>query len=376
VKALHSGAFRGPRLGLRLLALALATSGFAPATRAGQSGPLTPRSQVLIYYANETSEHAASSPNYSTLFAELRKSSNPLVARLAQLVAHDAEVFPTIVRRDIEDLSRAAMHFGFDLATFTNAMAVDNRYRFVGGASGSVETRRFPEPAAASSPILTTSPLSRPDVLRSALLEVSRGYPVDGLDVVLIVNSHGSGDMAMIPRVNADLSSPDRALALIRLLESGGAGNAPAWTALQGTTKLEFWRMLRDVSSARGVRFLLVFREACSSGVAGWTELSLVPPSVEAFAHTARETMKPIELDYGAMFAAGPAVEDWIARLSGGLQHHGIHVSTRRTLWVWPLFITLGSIPTTLFFVPLVGWLAWHGTRKFVVRWRTARQAA
>jgi len=55
---------------------------------------------------------------------------------------------------------------------------------------------------------------------REGLLSVAALYPPNSLDIVLITNSHGSRDMALIPRVNADLSQADAGRAMREMLES------------------------------------------------------------------------------------------------------------------------------------------------------------
>ena len=104
--------------------------------------------------------------------------------------------------------------------------------------------------------------------------------------MVVITNSHGGRDMALIPRVNADLSQTGAALAMREMLELDDNGAPPAWAQPQGTSKLAYWQVLEDVSVARGVRFPLVFRETCISGIRSFTELFAIPDSVGVIAHS------------------------------------------------------------------------------------------
>jgi hypothetical protein len=46
--------------------------------------------------------------------------------------------------------------------------------------------------------------------------------------------------------------------------------------------------------------------------------------------------------------------------LSAGLSRSGVHVDSRWTIWLWVALISVGSIPSALFFIPLAAWLTWQ----------------
>lgn len=329
--------------------------------------------KIVIYYANETSKQAADSKNYALLLSVLRKSSNPEAAAIADGIESDTRGFPAVVRRDVKAILAAARRLKLDFAAFTNAMALDGRYLFYRSTDDTVETRGLPDLPATSSPILASSPLSRPEVFRAALLEVGSLYPANSVDAVLIANSHGSGEMALMPRVNTDLSSMDAASAMAQLLESGEQGaTPPSWAVLQGTNKMDFWRAISDADTAHGIRFPLVFREACASGPGSWAEISAVPESVGALAHSAMENIRPADIDYASVFAFDGGNRDWVEGISSGLENFGIHLDTKRTLWFWVALIASGSVHPALYFMPLALWLVWYGLFRLRARLATA----
>jgi hypothetical protein len=333
------------------------------------------RQSVLIFYANETSQEAVRSENYANVLAVLRRTGGLEAERTAASVLRDAERFPELVKRDIADLVSAAQRWKFDLAVFTNEMAFDGRYMFYRAATGQLETRELPEIPPTPSIVLETSPLARPDVFRSALLAVTGQYPKDSLDAALIADSHGSGDMALIPRVNADLSRPDAARQMQQLLESDDNGVPPDWAGLQGTSKLDFWQTIRDVSAMSGVRFPLVFREACASGLRTWREYDAFPGSVAVLAHSAMGELDSANIRYARIFSAEAPSSDWSSALAAGLSRSGVHVDSKWTLWLWVALITVGSIPLGLFFIPLAAWLIWYVGAGLATRGRTDRAA-
>lgn len=354
---------RTPRLVAALLLLFLSTQSRATADE---------RQRLLVYYANETSAEAARSDNYAALLAILRKSANPAATRIAESVENDARKFSALAARDERDLLAAAARVGFDLAIFTNARTVAGHYLHYRHPRGTVERRPFPPLPPASSVVLASSPLARQEAFRAALADIAALYPADALDLILIANSHGSGDMALMPRVNTDLSTTDAASALAQMLDASEQGNAPTWAALQGTGKLAFWAELDALARSRGVRFPLVFREACASGLRTWQEFGALPAAVGVVAHSGMGDMDATVIDYAAIFAAVPPAGDWQAALERGLASRGIRLNTERTLWFWVGLITLGEIHVAYYFIPVGLWLGWFAMHAMRGRRRAA----
>ena len=346
------------RLGLILASLlceiALSSAGVAKDARL----------PLLVYYGDETVSQASESENYAALLEVLRSSTSPRAGVVADNIVKDAERFPLLVKRDIEALKGQAERLGFDLAIFTNALAFDGKYQLHRTESGTTETHKLPDIPPTSSTILATSPLSRPEYLRAGLLSVSGLYPPGSLDMVLITNGHGGRDVTLMPRVNADLSEAGAALAMRQMLESDDNGVPPAWARVQGTSKRAYWEVLAEVSAAHGVRFPLVFRETCVSGVRTFAELFAIPDSVGLIAHSGRGQIDGWDLDYTQMLGAVGLDSDWIAALSVALKDRDVYVDTWMTAWFGVLLIALDTIPSVVFFVPLALWIAWYATRR------------
>ncbi len=317
------------------------------------------RRQVLVYYADETAAQASQSKNYATVLAILRGSSKPLAATLAEGIVTDGKKFPLLVQRDSDALEIQARRLGFDLAIFTNALAFEGHYLLLRAGSDQAEIRALPPISATPSTILATSPLSRPEYFRAALFLVGALYPPNSLDIVLVANGHGGSEMALIPRVNADMSQPGAVARMRRMLETDDMATQPAWAVPQGTSKIEFWRIIGEVSSTFGARFPLVFREVCLSGLRSWTEFFAVPQSVGLIADTAGDEMNGWDLDYAQMLGNVSPDANWTASLSARLKDHGVHVHTWATAWTELILMTLQRIPVGAFFIPLVLWLAW-----------------
>jgi len=322
--------------------------------------PSVERRQVFVYYANETTPQQLRSQNYADVLAVLRTSANPRARDIARDIARDAERFPGFVERDKAALSAAARKIGFDLAIFTNELVASSHYLFVDGRSGSAERRRFSLGPEGGTAVLRGSPLARPEVFRSALMSVAAAYPQGSLDIVLVTSSHGSEEMALMPRVNTDLSVSGAPEDFARRLVSDEELPTPAWARLQGTDKIQFWNAVAEVALSRDVRFPLVVRAACGSGVTTWQEYRAVPGAVERLGHTDMQNLDLLHMDYAKLLAASPTGTGWIASFAAALPQAGLHVDAPRSLWWRPLVSSLQAIPLALYFAPIAGWLAWY----------------
>jgi hypothetical protein len=159
------------------------------------------------------------------------------------------------------------------------------------------------------------------------------------------------------------------------MLETGDNGEPPDWAVPKGTTKIAFWQVLADASSAFGMRFPLVFRETCVGGLRSWTEFFTVPSSVDLIADSGMDEINGWELDYANLLGPVGPGSDWAASLTEALKLQGLNVRTRTTAWIDVLVIWLGQIPIAAFFAPLALWLAWYAVASYRERRRTPGKA-
>lgn len=324
--------------------------------------------RVVVYYANEASAAAARSPNEIALLSALRKSNTPLAKQLIDSIAADQRFFPEIVRRDVRALQADAERDGFDLFVFTNELALRGGY-LARAARGRPALQRWVLPPEPRDPVLDTSPLSRPDVLRAALSAVERRAP-PGSDVIFIANSHGSDGMALMPRVNADMSiaKPADVLSELRAVDSA----TPIWAHLKGTTKVAFWQALAEADARGALRYALVFREACASGIASWDEYRAWPSDVALVADSGRANLDPSAIEVGADVDVPATDPAWSTAVASRLQRNGIAVETKRGAALGMLWLTLGSVPAAVYFVPLIAWVFWYVLTERVRRSRAS----
>jgi hypothetical protein len=319
------------------------------------------RHQIVVFYADETTAQAVRSANYTILLSALRSSANPLAAKIADNLITDATAYPAAVRAEATALLAAARVHHFNLAIFTNALALDGQYLLYRTSTGRQETRALPALPAAPSPALATSPLSRPGYFRQSLDEIARLYPPDSLDVILITNSHGGGDLTLTPLVFADLTTAKVSELSAALAAPDINVVRPLWAAYPGTTKVEYWRVIATIGSERGVRFPLVFRQTCESGISSWHELFSVPDNVGLVAHTANGSLDYVAIDYASVFDRDVHRSALVAHVAKELERQHIHVNGAANLWLGLAYADLVRLYPYLMFLPLVLWVLAYG---------------
>jgi hypothetical protein len=322
------------------------------------------RRDLLIYYADETTPQSANSGNDRALLSLLAGSRSKLAPAIARGILADAHDFPLVVQADIDALSDASEAGGFDLAVFTNALALQHRYWLHRAGSTGFASEQLPDLPPAPNAVLADSPLSREDEFTAALSAVASQYRPGAVRAVLITNAHGDETMALTPRVFAVLSFARAGEVLARLdSPSAGSGPRPRWAEYQGVSKIAFWRILHDVGERRGLTFPLVFRDSCASGIATLSEALTLPAEVGAIADTDRNLTGLTDIDYREVFAGVRGPVDLPEFLVSRLKARGVFVHTRRTAWIEPAGWLARRFWGVLLFLPLVAWIGWVSVR-------------
>jgi hypothetical protein len=333
-----------------------------------------PPNEIVIYYGNETTSAAADSTNYGVLLAALRAHGGKEGADLAGAIAEDAKISPSVVGDEVKSLLNGCGRITADIAVFTNAPARDGRYLLCRAASQTVEARPFAALAPSPDAILNLTPLSRPEYFHAALEQIGALFAGRPPKAILLTHSHGSPETALMPRVSAEVTDlPPATLRHILDLRD----SKPNWAALKGTSKLQYWPVLSDVESAYGMRFALVFRQACESGLDGFAEFGAIPQGVSRIAHTAMSDLPYGKIDYHALVRSAAAAPGVATAFAANLAAQGMHVDTKWRLLVWLAPVYLWSLPSAIWFAPIglwLGWMTWTFSRQYsarkLQRWR------
>jgi hypothetical protein len=346
----------------RLVVSVLATLAYAIVLAGEVAAAPAPdaRRAVLVYYGNDTLADAPLSANYAALFDILRRKNDAASEETAETLRHDARRSGEVITRDIEVLRTAARLYNLEFFAFTNELAIQGGFLSAGPADDTATIRALPFTLARGSSVLERSPLSRADFLLHALTAVIGTAPARPHDIHLIVNTHGTGELAMMPRVAADFTTANADAVLAQLANESNDLALPL--QLHGTRKLELWDTISTLSSRHDLRFPVIFMESCDSGPLEWNEYLAIPPSVEILAHSGTSGLKPVEIEYtGLLDTAGGSARnagDFKRALIDQLAAKGVQVDSRRSLWRWPAKTMLASIPVFWFFLPLGIWIA------------------
>jgi hypothetical protein len=309
---------------------------------------------TLVYYANETVPQIVDSRHYQSLLRLLEAERDARADSVMRSIQYDLAFFPAAVQKDIKDLRATALANAWTLFIFTNASALKGNYERQ-GADGVTETYAFPLSPTNEDPLLEYSPLARPEVLRNAAAEVADQLKGSNAKLVFITKTHGSEDMALMPRVSADTSWVTRSELRSLMNESDSADSfSPSWAAERGTSKIEFWQSLRRWRDD-GIDLALIIRDSCRSGVSSLEEYFWVPWQTKAIAHSGNTELYFNQLDYGRIFSLAPrqTIEDSYAALVA----NGLAIETRSDRLYRAAELALRAIPLPLFFIPFVVWL-------------------
>jgi hypothetical protein len=181
-------------------------------------------------------------------------------------------------------------------------------------------------------------------------------YPKGSLKVTLIVNSHGMSELVLMPRVNVDLSiaTPQDVLDQLQADDSGRA--QPIWAQLQGTSKVQFWKVLQEFSLQYGATIPFVFLEACQSGPYTFSDVWSIPSSVGSVGHAATRNIYPEQLLFSSIT---DSQNDFAAGLTKYLSNKGVSIDSKYSSLRWVVAVYVKHVPLVVYLTPLLLWVLW-----------------
>lgn len=289
----------------------------------------------------------------------------------AKQLTTDAQTFASTVNVDVQSLVSQARQLGFDLVIFTNTLARKRQFLLV---TNGAESHISLSLKLSTSPPTAYSPLSLRDNFAAALDQVAVILP-GSKDVTLVVNSHGTKNFAIIPRLATDFTSRPPSWWSKRLKDAQGDDLAIEPLRLEGISKTDFWLTLGEVSERHKLTFSTVVLDACESGISTWDQLWAIPPTIGAIIDTGLGSTHPGQIDYARLssFMKPSNGLSLTYAMTGLLADYGFERSRPGWRWRLPLIMTLTAIPWELYLLPLMVWLARYrpfgsGTRRLVVR--------
>lgn len=342
---------------LAAAAILAAASVFFSAETYPSKATLRPGDVAIFYYANDTLRTIESEPNYRRLFALLDKSNTETAIGLRRALKNDIDYFPNAIRREIAALEAFARSHDVPLAIFTNGYARRGVFLFADGAR---ETRElaFPATLSGQDPVFRSAPLALASNFKVALETVGSMTPFVGRSLILVTKSHGTNDLAMMPRVSVDYTKVAEA-DFLRQLSTDASADTPPWAIMQGITKRDYWRAIEAASSEKDLEIAVVFRDACASGLSGFGELVEYPAAVRLLAHSGASPIYFDQVDYAGVFADMDASSDILTTLRARFAEHGIKVHDRQEAWSELLSSQAKKLLPVALFLPLLLWCLW-----------------
>ncbi len=320
---------------------------------------MKPDGVAIVYYANDTLSTIESEPNYRRLFTLLDRSNSEFAKDLRRALKNDLDYFPNAVRREIATLQAFARLHDVPLAVFTNGTARRGVFRLTDGLRGTRE-QSFNVSLTEDDPVFGAAPLARAVNLRAALETVGSMALFSGRPLILVTKSHGTQDLAMMPRVSVDYTKVPEA-EFLRLLspEAPDDAVAPDWATMQGISKSDYWEAIEAASNLHDLDIAVVFRDACASGLSGFGELVEYPASVRLLAHSGASPIYFDQVDYAGVFAPMSPSSDVLATLRIRFPEYGIEVHDRNEAWSQVLRMQAERYFPLALFLPFIFWCIW-----------------
>lgn len=307
--------------------------------------------EVLIWYVNETAPAGDELRNYEVFIDWLESGETEKSQKLARTLRTEITLFQAEVDREqaaIEAETRAA---GGRLETLivTNRLARDGKYRYFDRQSNRFLETSFDAPPSTGDYVLDGNPLVRREFLTAVLREAAHRYDPTTHHFVLVTKSHGSPVHALSVRLPRHHEEVTREQLLASM--AGEAVDVPPAPSI-GVGKSEYFSVIDAAGDELGMRFSLVFIEACR-GIFEPGEEQRLPTNVQLLYTSGDRSLKYTTLDYPMLFAQvndqttlADAIDDFL-----GPRYMALY---RESGWQWW---------NLLWFSPLAVMLLWMTAR-------------
>jgi hypothetical protein len=320
---------------------------------------------AILYYSNETTRDVLQTDNYKKILRLLAQSGSKSAGEIREALIEDAQHSDQVVARDIESLKRASRRAGVWLFAFSNSLALKGQYLSFNPDSETAISKPLLVNSAEDNSLLKLAPLSLDSSLQSAFQSVLLELPERPIQIIFILNGHGSSGIPLMPRVNIDFTrfSDDE---LLRALDDVAHDDLQLpETVLQGTSQTALWRILGEISIPNKITFPLVFLSSCESGPLSVSDVFAIPNSVQLVIHSGTHGMSSEAINYERIFngrhegtqGIGSAKEQLVKGLLDSEQ--GLSRDTVLTAWRWPIIAFMEQLPLWTYVLPLFVWTLW-----------------
>jgi len=318
------------------------------------AGPRGAR-EVLIYYANETAAEGDELNNYQTVLQWLRSCDDARCVHIVQQLERDLRSFTVAVDAEERALCGLARdeQTGTDVVVFTNRLTRMGKCRIWNRGSSAPEDVSFAI-ARCGNFVLDSNPLAVPDTLRSALALVAQRFAPAQHRFVLITKSHGTRVYAFVPRLSIRAAETDRESLLNLATHQAVQNPTPVWAAQVGTTKANYLAILEQAGRQHGMRFSLVYLEACKAFT---DEMNRLPSNVAGLL-LVRDKPDYTNLDYREVLKKTATGQRCSDAMLTGLSDSFVVIQTHEALAESPHGDSW-DLRRSVYVMPLGGWLVY-----------------
>ena len=314
----------------------------------GVSAAETSRTEVLVYYANETSPDTEEARNFATFTNWLESSPLQQAQDAARSLRQDVELFPQAVDAEVTAIRTHVLSHRDQppVLVFTNRLAREG-HCLVCDPRIEHEFRELPMKRWASDHfIIASNPLSQGAMLWQALEIAAATFAPERHTFVLVTKSHGGPQLALTVKLARRASEVSREQVLQHL--ESGTSDSPA--AVIGTSKEEYIEILRRAGQDLQMDFPLVFMESCL-GTFSEIQAAQLPSNVSVLFSSGQRFLEYRTLDYSTLLAQTVDSNKLSAALGQFLKPRYLSISKVRATsfdgWSW------------IWFAPLLVWLGW-----------------
>lgn len=312
---------------------------------------------VLIYYANESSPTGPDAENYRTIIAWLDSSELAKAQAIAGGLKNEAALFGGAVAEERQALESQAPHCQPPLPVliFTNRLAQQGMFRLYRPGRDEEFTTSSIQRLTNENYIVESNPLSQGEMLKRALAAAAEHFDPRQYRFILVTKSHGGTNLALTVR----LARRHEEITREQLLAGLRDGTSAVAAAEIGTSKEEFFAILRRAGEQQGMEFSLVFIEACQ-GTFEQPLAQQLPPNVRLLYASGNRYLQYQSLDYPRLLDRLDAQHSLSKILDEELTPRYLALyrapEAPPTAWRW------------LWCLPLAAWLVW-----MFVQWRHSR---
>lgn len=315
--------------------------------------------EVVIYVANETAPVGEERANYDTIIGWLNSEESPETERIVASLNLDREQFAKAVDLEVSDLSLVIpkQPSSGGLVVATNRLLRGGQCLLWKPGQDDVQSTRLSVDTGHENFILQANLLARADVLANVLAYAAQRFDPKRHRFVLIIKSHGSGSKVITPRLAVRATETSREEILRIAHDEVPEDDLPTWNDRLGITKPEFIQILRTACDQQGMRFSLVFLEACNATAHEFDTAEL--PEHASRLLVIRERANYLNLLYADIVQQQTTNRSFSESLLEQTSDKFVIVGSPKVGWASWL-----NVRRSLYFVPLAVWLGWVAWRR------------